>query len=362
MIANKSILPPKQCYVIFLVIACLRVLRGTNQLASFSLVSFDWDTNMNASKIRVTNKMTFQQAISLLHNKMDYRTNRTIRLPAHSLEYYRSMPNKTNVTVEQNDTIHRYRWTSPYVIRSHKLIFFSVPKNGCTAWKMLFRRMMGYEDWSTRMPHDEQTNGLLHMSDISIEEATSIMNSPNWTRAIFLRDPKERYLSAYLDKAHRKDGGLLKNFNGIKGSFFNVCKEHIPMYLNSSQTLQDFLYFTERCSDGHWNPQFEVMEEKYWSTIDFVGHLETADVDAKALLQRIGAWEEFGASGWGNDGTGTFPSKKLDLGKNKTHYRRTSEKLAQFFSPQIESLVEERYAMDYAFFGFENQKLSLNQT
>jgi hypothetical protein len=39
---------------------------------------------------------------------------------------------------------------APIVIEKYKLIFFTLPKCGCTVWKQLFRRMMGYSDWSTQ--------------------------------------------------------------------------------------------------------------------------------------------------------------------------------------------------------------------
>ena len=32
------------------------------------------------------------------------------------------------------------------------------------------------------------------------EEATEMINDPNWTKFVFLRDPAERLKSAYLDK------------------------------------------------------------------------------------------------------------------------------------------------------------------
>lgn len=36
---------------------------------------------------------------------------------------------------------------APVVIEEHKLIFFTAAKVGCTTWKQLFRRMMGFRDW-----------------------------------------------------------------------------------------------------------------------------------------------------------------------------------------------------------------------
>ena len=37
-------------------------------------------------------------------------------------------------------------WNSPIVVHEYKLVFFTVPKAGCSEWKYMLRRMMGYHD------------------------------------------------------------------------------------------------------------------------------------------------------------------------------------------------------------------------
>jgi len=92
-------------------------------------------------------------------------------------------------------------YNRPVVIESHKLVFFPVAKNGCTVFKKLFRRMMGESDWLEKNPHaPSKTDGLKHVGHFSRDKQLEMMTSPNWTRAIFVRDPLERTLSAYLDK------------------------------------------------------------------------------------------------------------------------------------------------------------------
>ena len=50
--------------------------------------------------------------------------------------------------------------------------------------------------------HNPSTNGLKYLHAFSPRDATNMMRDPSWTRAIFLREPKQRFLSAYLDKVH----------------------------------------------------------------------------------------------------------------------------------------------------------------
>lgn len=41
------------------------------------------------------------------------------------------------------------------------------------------------------------------------------------------------------------------------------------------------------------------MEPRFYSSLNFVGRYDNVARDAQALLERIGAWEEFGKDGWG---------------------------------------------------------------
>jgi hypothetical protein len=52
--------------------------------------------------------------------------------------------------------------------------------------------MMGYDDSQTKFPHNSRTNGLVYLSQLNIARATAIMNSPEYTRATIVGDPKER--------------------------------------------------------------------------------------------------------------------------------------------------------------------------
>ena len=54
------------------------------------------------------------------------------------------------------------------------------------------------------------------------------------------------------------------------------------------------------CVDIHWSPLTHWrLDPQFYSTLNFVGHLETAQYDTKRLLDRLDptAWEKFGASG-----------------------------------------------------------------
>lgn len=240
---------------------------------------------------------------------------------------------------------------SPIVVDSHKLVFFTIPKVGCTVWKLLFRRIMGAPDWNvqdgdTLLPHNPQVNGLKYLYDYSLEEASLRMTSPEWTRAIMVREPKERFLSAFLDKAVSNDHEHIRK----------KCCKVTGDCVAPAQTLLGFLDLCKWCADDHWRPQSDRMDARYWPYVDVVMDLQTAQVDAKALLERIGAWEEFGASGWGEHGDlSIFESSKgnAEEESGRQHATHAHDHFQTYYTPAIERAVERFYSSDY-----ENPRLN----
>ena len=85
---------------------------------------------------------------------------------------------------------------------------------GCTVFKQLFRRMMNYTDWrednACCLPHNPDRNGLTYLYDVPPAVADQMLTDPSWTRVLFVRDPKERILSAYLDKVVYEQGSYVR--------------------------------------------------------------------------------------------------------------------------------------------------------
>lgn len=196
--------------------------------------------------------------------------------------------------------------------------------------------MMHINNWQSQangLPHNPALNGLRYLYHFPIQQASQMMTDPQWTRAIFVRDPKERFLSAYLDKAVDEE------------LFFDTCcHRNRPIYCKTDDpTLAEFAIAIQACPDSHWNPQSDRMERKYWPYINFVGHMETLQDDARKLLQKINAWEKYGKSGWG-------PSNSLEIfaGKDGRHHAQNAKnKVQDFYYPELEHTVEKFYESDY---------------
>ena len=282
-----------------------------------------------------------------LPSNTEFKANRSLR--TKSPHTYNQVDTYTTIVheeepnlLQEDDYIYRYRgiWdASPIVLEDHNLIFFSIPKAGCTTFKQLFRRMMGLPDWkiqdgSNMLPHNPFRNGLKYLYDYSPAKANEMMTSPLYTRAVFVRDPKMRFLSAFLDKSLSNNGQYLRNKCCPGGK----CIEN-------AQTLEGFLQLAQSCKDAHWMPQSERVDAKYWKYIDYIGHLETAEEDAKRLLQRIGAWEAYGKSGWGKHGNTSIFENPADAGDHATWSRWSVWK---WYTQALERKVEDFYHEDYS--------------
>jgi hypothetical protein len=111
--------------------------------------------------------------------------------------------------------------------------------------------------------------------------------------------------------------------------------------------------------DPHWMPQSRRMEHRFWETVQFVGHIETAAADARALLERVGAWEKYGATGWGDSGNETI----FESLSNVKHRTKADAHLTEYFDKETELLANEYYNDDYAYekFGFQLRTLVLGE-
>ncbi|KAI2501664.1 sulfotransferase family [Fragilaria crotonensis] len=237
--------------------------------------------------------------------------------------------------------------SSPIVIEKYRLRFFPVPKVADTLFLMLLRRMMGLQTWKSL--DVDSSDGLVRLSDFSIDKATHMMNSPEFTRAIFLRDPKDRFLSTYLDNVLSNDASIMQS----------CCLEG-ESCLHKYHTTAEFATLIQTCNDKHWMPMSSWIDPEFIPKLNFVGHLENAEADARSLLEKVGAWEPFGVTGWGKHGDESIFATKDKLSDlTASHASDSWHLMSKLFTPRIESTLELYYAVDYKIheFGLELIKI-----
>jgi hypothetical protein len=216
--------------------------------------------------------------------------------------------------------------------------------------------MMGYKNWAKAGPHDPLKNGLKYLGNYPPKKQEEFMTSPNWTRAIFVRDPKSRLLSGYMDKALGDERYVwrhcCKQLPLIKSTLIkkqcmilNEIGESKPLPTPDQFPLAMFLKgFVRQCRDQHWNQQFYRINPANWEFVNFIGSFENLARDAKCLLHKIGAWEEYGKFGWGGDLNNSI------FERNTAHHKTSSKShTSKFYTPQVLPLVYNYLRPDYEF-------------
>jgi len=233
---------------------------------------------------------------------------------------------------------------------------------------------MPKETWClTNNIHKREKNKLKFLDEFSVEEAQHMMTSPEWTRATFVRNPKSRILSAYLDKSIHKAHSFeihecVSYGHNLGDSDKKVAKLHEDECIARHRDFDFFLHNITKIltENRHYQPVYSLIDEKWWPWINFIGKMEYFKDDAESLLKAIKserngmtAWDRSGATGWSGmekegicNGTRAF----LDRSRKDSHATNAREKMQQYFTPELENIVEEHFAddLDNPYFHFND--------
>jgi hypothetical protein len=236
--------------------------------------------------------------------------------------------------LKSSDTIYRRDdWdAAPIVVEKYKLIFFTLPHIAATKWKQSFRRMEQLDDWKDiggpkGLPHDPEQNDLKYLYDFPLKEAEDMMTNPEWTKAIFVRSPKDRFLSIFYYMSRNRE------------HVDNRCCPHRPGCSSALDDMPSFIELMQTCFSIHWAPFSERFDERWWSHINFIGKIENIDIDSEKLLKKIGAWELIGENGWGGDG-------KEPIFIKDEKFASVHDSLGRY-SPKADKLLDAFYKADY---------------
>jgi len=264
-----------------------------------------------------------------------------------------------------------YKSRSAFVLLEYKLIFFTFPKVACSEWKRMFMRMNDNPKWCIIRginAHDPKVNQIKTLEEYPIEIATAMMTSPSWTRAAFVREPKERVLSSFLDKSVKESYFESKCCNNIDDP---KMKEKC---ISGKRDFSSFLYFVSKfpnaCYDVHWEAQVEKIDEKWWPYINFIGHQKNLISDSRQLLETLTstrdpipkrtAWQRYGISGWGATNDGCENRTRSFLEENSSsHKLDTGSHLKEWYTAESELKVEEIWAIEWSSKRIQLPKISL---
>jgi hypothetical protein len=102
-----------------------------------------------------------------------------------------------------------------------------------------------------------------------------------------------------------------------------------------------------------------------WKYINFIGNFDTIASDAKRLLERVGAWDKYGADGWWDQPRQQQPNQNQEkteeegsdgggpiFGSNTkaTHATHAKSHVSSIFGnarPEVQKVVMDLYSDDY---------------
>ena len=291
-----------------------------------------------------------------------------------STETQEKVTTSSEVKLEQNDFIYgkepKKIFHAPIVIEEYNVIFFQTPKVASTEWKRFFARLEGNRRWCIEQNriHKKDVNELKLLSDYTIKKADRMMKSPKWKKVVFVRNPKSRLLSAFLDKAIVRSNYFMKYHCPIYAKNVNGTNEAYDLH-QCKQNHKDFAFFLKNFTSVpvvrdnlHWKSMYSRIDAKWWPYIDFIGKMENLSEDAKQFLSSIhsnvdgvSAWDRVGTVGWGDtrvnktskDCVIASKSKGEFLGvRDPGHSTNARNKMMKYYNIELEELVEERYADD----------------
>lgn len=192
--------------------------------------------------------------------------------------------------------------------------------------------------------HDRTLSGLHYLSQHNAIGRLLYLNNPAYTRAVFVRNPWTRLLSAYRSKLETIECFCKSNrHHRFQFETIDAAKEfcRVNDMLETDEkglTFGEFLSFLEATPPGkmnqHWQPQTLVAgldRIRY----HFVGRFETLEQDAERLTRMLGL-PKFLAN---QTSVITESSKR--------------EALARYYTPERLLQVGRIYARDIALLGYE---------
>ncbi|KAJ1454986.1 Sulfotransferase, partial [Pelagophyceae sp. CCMP2097] len=255
----------------------------------------------------------------------------------------------------------RYASHHMYFNEEHKLLYCSVPKVACTEFMRLFFRLQGRNqdtDWKEN-PHFKTVKPLFSLlsnrpaqrtnreTNSGEENATAIINDPEWTKMVFFRDPAERLLSAWLDKFSPKSP-----YESVYGMHvFKKQRVSFPEFVDlvtAKNTRTNRPEGLHANTNPHWRLQRYMCNlEKFLPAYNFVGSFDSLYSHTRRLLEAKGLWEDYGATGWTS--TQATPEEKNGalFEKNLAEHQTPSKNLTAYYTPELLARVHRAYAPDY---------------
>lgn len=200
--------------------------------------------------------------------------------------------NKTNESLQDISKLNII------VNEEYKILFCYIPKIACTQWKSVMASLYGPQ---LRYPGIHDARNFNFLSNYPADEVKRKLKT--YFKFVFVREPFERLLSAYLDKFLRGEPAFHHNYG----------KRIITLYRpggnpeDKNVKFDEYLNYVLHIGDGYWNEHWQTYNnlcQPCGISYDFIGHFENLEEEAHYALEISGVTKKANVS---------FPSVKPSL-------------------------------------------------
>lgn len=247
--------------------------------------------------------------------------------------------NKADMPIDTPLSFSKFNHGSSYqglfVNEKAKFAFCTIEKNACSKWTAILAKIH-FGNVNLNGP----VYGISHKAwnEKSVE---AVFKDPKATRAVFVRDPLERFLSAYLSKCMDKTCSNPFCFMRPK-----ALRGH-PIPFSSAVEWINAVNVSNL--DGHFKLQSAHCELDQriheYNVIGLFTH-NTLAADATCLMEKAGL-SKFNTIGQGAVNAPFWHLPNQDSNSNQEHI----ELLKSFYTRESAELLYQKFAKDYALFG-----------
>ena len=180
-----------------------------------------------------------------------------------------------------NESLDTSKLDSIIVDEKYKILFCYIPKIACTQWKTVMASLNRTKPkyWI----HDARNFRFL--DHYPADEANMMLKT--YFKIVFVREPFERLLSAYLDKF----------FSGDPAFHYNYGRRIIERYRPGGKpedkniTFDEFLNYVLHIGNGYWNEHWQTYDKLCHPCgihYDFIGRFENLEQEARFALEMSG--------------------------------------------------------------------------
>ena len=263
-------------------------------------------------------------------------------------------PDDSPNTTQRQQAMLEYIQQSPptglFVYPPNRFAFCTMPKTGCTQWVEVLGKILrddptyDYRDY--HLPQKSQDKFHLRQNPRAIQQ---IFQSPNSTRAVFIREPMARFLSAFLDKCFGKhcDNKLCyaRSFHNIPPGTPITFRQALDWILHPGTLVDGTM-------NAHYQPQTFMCglshPDALHSMYNIVAYLDkkTVSKDAACIMERAGL-TRYNTRGGGPEEDPFWVSLTEIPIFNYRPANQEEENLKRFFTPELARQFMEKYRVDY---------------